>query len=258
MKQEAAVRAITTSLKNDRLVKAIFLKGSMGRGEYDEYSDVDLYVLVDEKDEKEFLTHRLHHLEAYRNLMFYEDFFIIAPQIIAVYDNLLHVDLFTVTEKSFKEKDYFRVLYDPEGRLTKFQATQNLFLSLEEFDSHAYDVAWFLFQYNKANQRGNDLWAVDMLQHVMVNLSKVLLHRYCPEKAQLGLKGLESLLPSIPLEKVKRVFNCLTPASHQKAVYYLMKLLKDEIDWIETNISKDAQAGSFLKWMLQILDSNQK
>ncbi|WP_049786614.1 nucleotidyltransferase domain-containing protein [Evansella cellulosilytica] len=253
MKQEDAVKAISQSLMKDELVKAIFLKGSMGRGEYDEYSDVDLYCFVDEEDEDLFLTHRLKHLETYRKILFYEDFFIIAPQMIAVFDNLLHVDLFTVTEKSFKEKDYFHVLYDPEGRLTKFQSTQNLLLSLEEFSGCAYDVAWFLFQYNKARQRGNDLWAVEMLQHVMVNFSKVLLHRYKPEKAQLGLKSLESQLPPIQLDKIKKIFMYMTPNFHKKAVYNLIYLMSDEINWIESKVENDSQAVPFLKMMINLL-----
>ncbi|MCU9615004.1 nucleotidyltransferase domain-containing protein [Caldibacillus lycopersici] len=254
MKQEEAVKAISQSLKKDPHVKAIYLKGSMGRGEYDEFSDVDLYCLVDEEDEALFLKQRVKHLESYRELLFYEDFFIIAPQIIAVFDNLLHVDLFTVTEKSFKEKDYFRVLYDPEGRLTKFQSTQNLLLSSEEFSDFAYDVAWFLFQYYKAKQRGNDLWAVEMLQHVMVNLAKVLLHKYNPEKAQLGLKSLESNLPSIPLAKVKTIFEYITPASHKKSVYHLMNLLNEEIDWIESKVDKHSKAAPFIRLMINLLN----
>ncbi|SHF72918.1 nucleotidyltransferase domain-containing protein [Ornithinibacillus halophilus] len=256
MKQEDAVKAISHSLMKDKLVKAIFLKGSMGRGEYDEYSDVDLYCLVNEEDEEKFLTQRLMHLESYRKILFYEDFFIIAPQIIAVFDNLLHVDLFTVTEKSFKEKDFFQVLYDPEGKLTKYQSTQNLSLSLEEFSGCAYDVAWYLFQYNTAKQRGNDLWAVEMLQHVMVNLSKVLLHRYRPERAQLGLKSLESQLPPIQLDKVKTIFMHITPNSHYKAVYYLIRLLSVEIDWIESNAGNNSQAVPFIRMMINLLNQS--
>lgn len=254
MKQEDAVKTISKSLMKNKCIKAIFLKGSMGRGEYDEYSDVDIYCLVDEKDEELFLTQRLSHLESYRKILFYEDFFIIAPQIIAVFDNLLHVDLFTVTEKNFKEKDFFQVLYDPEGRLIRFKSTQNLRLSIEEFSSCAYDVAWYLFQYNKANQRRNDLWAVEMLQYVMVNLSKVLLHRYTPDKAQLGLKSLESCLPSIQLDKVKTIFMYITPNSHKKSVHSLINLLRNEISWIESNMEKQFQAGPFIRMMMSLLD----
>ncbi len=125
-----------------------------------------------------------------------------------------------------------------------------MFLSSEEFSGCAYDVAWYLFQYNKAKQRGNDLWAVEMLQHVMVNLSKVLLHRYRPEKAQLGLKSLESQLPPIQLDRVKTIFMHITPDSHNKAVHYLIKLLSDEIDWIESKVQKDSQAVPFIRMMI--------
>lgn len=256
MKQEEAVKAISRSLMEDDLVKSIFLKGSMGRGEYDEHSDVDLYCLVEEEEQELFLTKRLKHLEAYRKILFYEDFFIIAPQIIAVFDNLLHVDLFTVTDKGFKEKDYFRVLYDPDGRLMKFHSTQNLLLSLEEFSSCAYDVAWFLFQYNKARQRGNDLWAVNMLQQVMVNFSKVLLHRYKPEKAQLGLKSLEAQLDPILLAKVKNIFVYITPNAHEKAVYSFINLLNEEINWIESKVESDSQAVSFMQMMINLLSES--
>ncbi|MYL61437.1 nucleotidyltransferase domain-containing protein, partial [Virgibacillus halodenitrificans] len=102
MLQEDAVEKITESLKADPLVKAVFLKGSMGRAEHDEHSDIDLYCLVDQKDEALFLEKRLMYLKAYQDILFWDDIFIIAPQIIAVYNNLLHLDLFTVTEQSFK------------------------------------------------------------------------------------------------------------------------------------------------------------
>ncbi|WP_445509354.1 aminoglycoside 6-adenylyltransferase [Rossellomorea marisflavi] len=176
MKQKIAVEAIADSLKKDGRVKSIYVKGSMGREEEDEFSDVDLYCLVEEHDLTSFLQDRLQHLEAYGKLLFHDDLFIIAPQIIAVYEDLLHVDLFTVTEKTFKQKDYFKVIYDPEGKLSPFERSQNLLLSDAEFNEFAGDTGWFLFQYLKAMRRGNDLWAAEMLQHTMRNFSSVLLN----------------------------------------------------------------------------------
>lgn len=253
MKQNEAVKMISDSLMKDDKVQAIYLKGSMGRGEYDEFSDVDLYCLVNPEDLESFLPQRMQHLEAYRKVLYYDDIFIIAPQIIAVFDNLLHVDLFTVTEKSFKEKDYFHVLYDPSGKLSQFQTSQNLLLSQEEFFGHAFDVAWYLFQYHKANQRGNDLWAVEMLQHVMVNLSKVLLHRYKPERAQLGLKALNNLLPDTQLTKVREIYTYIAPSTHEKSINFLIHLLREEIDWIESNLEEGSQAPAFVRKMISLL-----
>ena len=70
LQQELAVEKICTSLKKDNLVKAIFLKGSMGRDEHDEYSDIDLYCLVEKENEELFLNKRLEHIKAYREIIF--------------------------------------------------------------------------------------------------------------------------------------------------------------------------------------------
>ncbi|WP_019156300.1 nucleotidyltransferase domain-containing protein [Robertmurraya massiliosenegalensis] len=254
MKQEEAVAAITKSLIADERVLAIFLKGSMGRGEYDEYSDVDLYCMVEEEQQEFFLLDRLKHLAAYRPIKFYDDFFIIAPQMITVYDDLLHVDLFTVTEKNFIEKDYFKVVYDPTGILKKFEATQNLRLSNKEFDDCTYDMAWFLFQYYKADRRKNDIWAVEMLHQVLNNFAKVLLHHYQPERAQLGLKALHSHLLKEQLVSMKDIFNCNTPKCHARAVKFMIKDLQKEMIWIDSMLEKDSQSGRFLNMMINILD----
>lgn len=63
MRQLEAVEKVTQALKEDEAVRAIFLKGSMARDEGDEYSDVDLYCLVDSEEIEEFLPRRLEHLK---------------------------------------------------------------------------------------------------------------------------------------------------------------------------------------------------
>ncbi|WP_054708737.1 nucleotidyltransferase domain-containing protein [Bacillus sp. JCM 19041] len=249
MKQEQAVHQITQSLIADKRVRAVYLKGSIGRGEHDEHSDVDLYCLVDEVTEEAFLKDRLRHLEAYRKLVFYEDYFIIAPQIIAVFDDLLHVDLYTVTEKTFQSKDYFRVLYDPENILATYESAQTLALTADEFTDCAHDVAWFLFQYSKSANRSNDLWSAAMVHNVLINLAKVLLHRYQPDRAQLGLKELAASLPKQPLLEVKRIYNEATPSSHPIAVKRLVLLLQEEQEWLEDQLGADSQIVSFMKTM---------
>jgi hypothetical protein len=247
LRQEKAVHSITESLKKDELVQAVFLKGSMGRGENDEHSDVDLYVLVKEENEERFLEKRVDHLKAYGNLLFYDDIFIIAPQIIAVFDDMLHVDLFTVTETNFKEKDFFKVVHDPDKILVKYEATQNLVLSPEEFYELAIDVPWFLFQYRKAYNRGNSLWGVEVLQHCMFKMAKVLLHRYFPERAQLGMKALEALLPAEKLCEINEIYLHLNPENHKKAADLIVQLYSTELSWIEENLPDDKDALFFRK-----------
>lgn len=236
-----ALQVLSRSLKQDSRVKAIFVKGSVGRGEHDEQSDLDLYCLVAEKDLDGFLESRIDHLESYGKLLFHDDIFIIAPQILAVYENMLHVDLFAVTEKTFIEKDFFKVIYDPDELLSKFVASQNLRLSEREFQDAVDDIAWFLFQYKKATARGNDLWSVNMLNHVMTHLARALLYKYKPERAQLGLKTAETSLPEDIVHIVQKIQENLTPKNHLNAAIDLRELLNREADWIFTQLSNPAK-----------------
>jgi predicted nucleotidyltransferase len=115
---EKALHAVVESLKTDDLVEAIFLKGSMARKEHDNYSDIDLYCLVSDENVEPFLPNRIKHLESYKKLLFVDDIYIIAPQILAVYVDLVHIDLFTVTLENIIAKDKIEILYDP--KLTPF------------------------------------------------------------------------------------------------------------------------------------------
>ncbi len=249
MKQETAVEKILESLRKDPSVRSVFLKGSMGRKEHDEHSDIDMYCLVEDGEEKDFLTRRLDHLKAYKDLIFHDDIFIIAPQIIAIYEDWLHIDLFTVTEKTFLEKDFFTVLYDPEHLMGKYESSQNLMISKEQFKDNVLDAAWFLFQYQKAAARGNDTWAVEMLRHSMRNVTTILLSRYAKERAVLGLKTIHRDLPQDLQDRVVEIYEKMTPSGHGEAVRKIASLLENETDWIR-EVLGEGEVASFLGLMI--------
>ena len=251
MRQEKAVEILVNSLKEDPGVRSIFLKGSMGRNEHDQHSDIDLYCLVKEEEEKPFLSRRLNHLRAYKDLMFYDDIFIIAPQVIAIYNDWLHVDLFTVTEETFQNKDYFTVLYDPDRLMDKYKVEHKLTLSEAEFKDHVIDIAWFLFQYKKAKERGNATWAQEMLRYVMSHLSNVMLYGYARDRSRLGLKAIEVHLPHEKRKRVLEIYECITPSSHERAVKHIASLLKVEMNWIREIIEEDDQTLRFLRLMVE-------
>ncbi len=249
--QEIATEKITASLIESPYVRAIFLKGSMGRNEHDEHSDIDLYCLVNQEHEELFLSERIRHLQTYRPVLFQDDIFIIAPQLIAVFDDLLHIDLFTVTVESFTSKDYFKVLYDPQNPLDQFTESQNLKLSEEEFREHVIDVAWFLFQYRKAGARGNGVWAVKMLSHVLEHLARVLLHRYAPDRAQLGLKTISRSLPATVFTEIEKISSLMTPADHVNAALHIKHLLARELDWIDARVLDRDKAMPLMQKMIE-------
>ena len=225
---EEAVETLVASLKQDELVQAIFLKGSMGRNEHDEYSDIDLYCLVDKEALDEFLPRRLNHIRSYKELLYFDDIHIIAPQILAVYENFVHLDLFTVTEESYIAKDYLRVLYDPDGRLAPVLQQHNLALEESDLQDAWEDTVWFMYQYYFSAKRGNDLWSIQMLNQVINHFSKLLLHIYCAERAQLGMKTLERSLPAEPLQKLEYIYRHLNIEAHQEAARQLIEFIDYE------------------------------
>lgn len=245
MRQEAAVEKVLESLKKDPSVRSVFLKGSMGRKEHDEHSDIDLYCLVEEGEEEGFLTRRLDHLKAYKDLIFHDDIFIIAPQIIAIYEDWLHIDLFTVTEKTIQEKDFFTVLYDPDHLMGKYESSQNLTVSEEEFRDQVLDAAWFLFQYQKAAARGSHTWAVEMLRHSMRSVTIILLSRYAEEREGLGLKTIHRDLPQERQDRVVEIYEAMTPSHHGEAVRKIAGLLESEFDWIREELG-EGEVVSFM------------
>ncbi|KGP92303.1 DNA polymerase III subunit beta [Pontibacillus chungwhensis BH030062] len=247
MRQDVAVKKIVESLKGETCVQSLFLKGSMGRNEHDEHSDIDLYCLVDEEEEASFLTRRVDHLKAYKELFFYEDIFIIAPQVLGVYEDGIHIDLFTVTNKTIQEKDYFRVLYDRDGVMDNYVSTQNLTLPIEEGRDNADDVVWFLFQYTKAKARGNDIWATEMLRHCVRYLGNLLLYRYAKDRSLLGIKAVQSDLPPEQKNQLLEIYEHITPSSHQEAVKNIIRLIDEEFEWHASQFEVPSQTKKLLE-----------
>ena len=233
MRQLYAIEQLLESLKQDPAVEAVFLKGSFGRGEEDVYSDIDLYCLIAGDTMPDFLTRRMDHLSAYRPIIWKDDIFIVAPQLIAVYDDLLHIDLFTVTLDSLNHHDTIRVLYDPAGQLDRYTDTSSLALSTQEAEDEAIDAIWFLFQYQKAAGRGNALWAVEMLRSALTKFAKVLLHRYVPDRAQLGLKTIPDYLPDAPRLRLEAIYAVLIPATHGEAARLYREFLQAELPHLQ-------------------------
>ncbi|WP_337874363.1 nucleotidyltransferase domain-containing protein [Exiguobacterium sp.] len=244
MKQQEAIQLITERLKQDEAVQAIFLKGSFGRGEADEHSDIDLYVMVHPDEEASFLSRRLEHLNAYRPILLKDEIHIVAPQLIVVFDDFLHLDLFTVTQDTLNHQDSIHVIYDPQQRLARHATS----LQLDEvaISDHAFDTVWFFFQYTKSRNRGNDIWAAEMLRQGMFHFAYVLAAHHTPDRASLGLKDMTQR-QEIDLHPF---YDQLTPANHEKAARLYIERLKEEQPFFQS-LSGYNVFGSFMEQLLQ-------
>ncbi|MFJ8518825.1 nucleotidyltransferase domain-containing protein [Lysinibacillus xylanilyticus] len=168
--------------------------------------------------------------------LFVDDIYIIAPQLLVVYEDLIHIDLFTVKPSEIINKDTMKILFDPNGILIAKQKNTSLSLTPLEFQDAVDDTVWFLYQYYWSAQRGNEIWSVHLLRNSLEHFAKVLLHKYCPERALLGLKTLSNSLPTDPLHEIVDIMNCMSLVTHEMAVKKLVTFFENESHWIFENV----------------------
>lgn len=168
MKQWNAIRTLVQTLQGDTAVRSIFLKGSLARGDGDEYSDVDVYCLVHDHELESFLDRRLDHLRHYRDLLFWSEPNFVGPQIVAVYSNGLHLDLYTVTASTLHTTDAVKILYDPEGLLAGYKGS-SFTLSKENILKAFDSLSFSLLEFESSFRRGNLVWASRLASHISGN-----------------------------------------------------------------------------------------
>ncbi|AWB44115.1 DNA polymerase III subunit beta [Paenibacillus sp. CAA11] len=210
MNQEEAVRQISSALKQDAAVRAVFLKGSMAREENDAYSDVDMYCMVDEEEISDFLQRRLAIMTCYQPLIYWSEANFVGPQIVGVYEDGLHFDLYTVTPSSLQRTDRIKVLYDPDQLLAAYQAEDYSMSDREVLDILS-EFTFSLLEFEAAFQRRDLLWASRLASHLAADLSLVLRHLYDPGKAALGTKSLHRALDPGILQRLLDAVNHTSP-----------------------------------------------
>lgn len=194
LKQQAAMDDLVKACSKDSSVLAIFVKGSIARGEADAYSDVDLYCIVDPVVMPTFLKGRLTLLESHRPLLYWSEANFGAPQIVAVYDNGLHVDLYTLTEGPKTGTDAILPLYDPKNLLANYQQIPVIYPD-EALVANFNHFAFSLIEFEAAYQRGDMLWTIRLASHQFAELSMILSAQYDKGKSFIGLKRLSGALP---------------------------------------------------------------
>ena len=70
---DEAVARIAGAAVADGLCEAVLLKGSIARGDADEFSDIDLYLVVSPQNRDAVLARREKYLSAYGGVVFIED-----------------------------------------------------------------------------------------------------------------------------------------------------------------------------------------
>lgn len=136
-KREQLLQNALADLAEDSKVLAIYLAGSLGRGDFDLYSDIDLHVVVKDGSKIDFIYDKKNRAAKWGNVLFYEGVST-SPVIVTHYDNFLKVDSWYHTVKEIEPSIWLKgikPLYDPSGILNStIKEVSNIRLELEEDD----------------------------------------------------------------------------------------------------------------------------
>ena len=237
MEQLEAIKKVLPLLIADKAVYAVFLKGSIARGENDEFSDIDLYCLVEREELDDFLNRRMNYLKEYRPLIFTRDVNHVGPQLVGVFDNGIHIDLYTLTSNSMNTTDQIKVLYDPEKLLCEYKQ-EPLSISEKLLVDYFDDIAFLMLEFECAYSRGDLMYASRLGSHIYSYLSIILRYIYDFNNAQMGLRGLYKLLSKDKLNKLIRAMDSLGPSYLPEGVKVLIEIINEVLEELPKEIAK--------------------
>lgn len=164
---------IEEDLLNDKNITGVFYGGSIGKGNTDLFSDIDIRIIV--KDEV-FEAYRLSKKERARRwgiVLFFEDYPWTAHTV-AHFDAFVKVDTFYYKMKGVHPSVFLqdiKIIHDPSGRLTtlKEQSMQLTYkLCMEEMEAWSSKFLAYIHEAYRSLMRGeyySALHYVDGLRH---------------------------------------------------------------------------------------------
>ena len=205
---DAAISRIAGAAVADGLCEAVLLKGSIARGDADEFSDIDLYLVVSPQNRGAVLERREKYLAAYGDVVFIEDVDFGLPQKVAIFSDALHVDLYVAGPQQIGNLDPVVAAYDPAGRFESVSPTR-ADVTDEELRRHFSSVLYCLVEASSAYGRENHAWAAKIVSDATGELSVLVRSLYDRRYAFLGLKKLNEVVPVEDYRLFEDVYACV-------------------------------------------------
>lgn len=218
-RQKEAITKVLEAIINDNEADACFLKGSIARGEDDEYSDVDFYCLP--KNIDSFLNKRITYLQSYKPILHVEEVSFACPQMICIYEDGLCFDLLTTTLDKLNNDDQIKVLYDPQNLLENYQ-TQFLKLKPQDVGNLINQFSFTILEYHQAFNRNDEIRALRLAHYLFGYYTKLIRYFVEPEKAKIGVKGFTKIIDYPNYQKYLEILKMLKYQSSLVAVQMMI------------------------------------
>ncbi|MGD9886848.1 MAG: aminoglycoside 6-adenylyltransferase [Bacilli bacterium] len=237
MKQYQAVEKISQAIINDQMAEAIFLKGSLARKEEDEFSDVDFYVIVEESHLQQFLQKRLEYLKSYGPIMHFFETNFVGPQIVCIFEDGLHFDLYVTTLDRINHFDQIAIIYDPKHLLDKYQKMP-LALSNNEIANIIHSFCFTVIEFQAAHERKDFIFAFRLAHHMLADLGCYVRTIVDPEHAKIGLKRFHKMLKEPYLTKYLEIVQSLRFDNYLLSVKLMMTYFDNLINNVPLRIAE--------------------
>lgn len=221
---DEAVARIAGAAVADGLCEAVLLKGSIGRGDADEFSDIDLYLVVSPQNRDAVLARREKYLSAYGDVVFVEDVDFGLPQKVAILSDALHVDLYVAEPKQVGSLDPVVAVYDPASLFADVASTR-ADVTDEELCRHFSSVIYCLVEASSAYGRRNDAWTTKIMSDAVGELSVLVRSLYDRRYAFLGLKKINEVIPAEDYQLLEAIYVSLGSGDFLGAAQAILNVL---------------------------------
>jgi predicted nucleotidyltransferase len=252
MKTYKAIEAIGNKIIQDGLCEAILLKGSIGRGDDDAYSDVDMYAVVTNKNYEAFLERRHSYLNAYNSIVYTTENDFGMKQTLAIFSDALHFDLYTVIKEEFPcYGEPIKVYHDPDNLFGEYRVETKR-LNKEQLVNCFNSTLYYFVEADSAYQRKNYAWTARIMDEAVAGAAMLIRYIYDKEYAYLGLKKLNEKIPSEQYSWVEEAYKNLREDGFTIANAYVIRILEFVLENLEEEM-KGAFDLNFFRWLKENL-----
>jgi predicted nucleotidyltransferase len=170
--RDELLESAIADLTKDHNVLAIYLGGSLGKDNFDNYSDIDLHVIVTPNSKKEFIKNKRKRSSNWGEVLFYEESSPASPVVVTHFDCFIKVDSWYKTIDEVIPSIWLKglkPLYDPSNILAPLlnEASKHTFKpEREDISFWKNKILAFLHETYRSVMRDEMYYAIANLDRV--------------------------------------------------------------------------------------------
>jgi len=235
MKQYDAVEKISEAIINSNFCEGIFLKGSLARGTEDEFSNIDMYVIVKEKNQNKLLSKISDYLNHYYSIMFYT--ILNNSNVLCAFENGVRLDLNVITLNELSQVDDLAIVYDPNNILKDYKKVP-LSYSPKEIGELINTICFTSLEFYSAYCRKDLIYSLRIASHINADLGAFVRIHFEPEYAKLGLKHYIDNIDQETKRKYMEIIKKLKYDTILESVKLMFVLLDSYVNYMPISLAE--------------------